>query len=400
MPTRRDIPRVVVAGALALAGTGCEKEKVELPPPPPAIVEVVEVSPREVPIESEWIATLDGSVNAVITAQVNGYLMKQNYVEGSLVKKGDVLFEIDDRTFRAALEKSKGDLAKAQAALAKASMDVERYTPLAQASAISQQELDDAIQAKAGAEAQIVSAQALVDQATLNLEFAKITSPIEGIAGLAKAQIGDLVGPSTGGLTSVSTVDPIRAYVLLSEQEYLLRLKQGAELPEEQRQERRANFQLILSTGDTFPQKGRFLFVDREVNVRTGTLAVAIEFPNPGNLLRPGQYARLRAVLDRRSNALAVPQRAVGDRQGVPVVAVVDDEKKVSIRPVKTGERFGTEWIITEGLQPGDRVIAEGLMKARPGAIVDPRPYAPKGRPKGGAEEQDQGANGNSGGRH
>jgi RND family efflux transporter MFP subunit len=391
MPTRRVVPRVFLTAGLVVAATGCEKEKIVAPPPPPAVVEVVEVEPREVPIESEWIATLDGSVNAVITAQVNGYLVKQNYLEGSLVKKGDVLFEIDDRTFRAALEKSKADLAKAQATLAKASMDVERYTPLAQASAISQQELDDAIQAKAGAEAQILSAQALVDQAGLSLEFTKITSPIDGIAGLAKAQIGDLVGPSTGGLTSVSTVDPIRAYVLLSEQEYLHRLKQSADLPEERRQERRTNFELVLSTGDTFPQKGRFLFVDREVNVRTGTLTVAVEFPNPSNLLRPGQYARLRAVLDRRVNALAVPQRAVGDRQGVPVVAVVDDDKKVSIRPVKTGERFGSEWIITDGLKPGDLVIAEGLMKARPGAVVDPRPYAPKGRKQGAAADEQDG---------
>lgn len=369
---------LVLTGTVALLLAGCqEKEAKPQAAAPPPTVEVVEVRPANVPIESEWIATLDGSVNAVITAQVSGYLVKQNYTEGALVKKGDVLFEIDDRTFRAALDKSKGELAKAQAALGKATLDVNRYTPLAQSSAISQQELDDAIQAKAAGEASVVSAQATVDQAALNLEFTKITSPVDGVAGLAKAQIGDLVGPATGGLTTVSTVDPIRAYVLLSEQEYLHRMKQSVQITDEQKQQRRSNFELILSTGDKFAQKGRFLFVDRQVNVRTGTLTVGIEFPNPGSVLRPGQYARLRAVLDHRADALVVPQRAVGERQGVSMVAVVGDDQKVTLKPVKTAERVGSGWIISQGLKPGDRVVAEGLMKVRPGITVDPKPYVP-----------------------
>jgi membrane fusion protein (multidrug efflux system) len=371
---------VALTSALALVATGCDNRgaKSDATPPPPPTVEVVEVTPREVPIESKWIATLDGSVNAVISAQVNGYLVSQNYTEGALVKKGDVLFEIDDRTFRAALDKAQGDLAKAQAMLGKATLDVDRYTPLAKASAISQQELDDAIQAKAAGEASVTSAQALVDQATLNLGFTKIISPIEGVAGIAKAQIGDLVGPATGGLTAVSTVDPIRAYLLLSEQEYLRRLGRSGQMPDEEKQKRLSDFELILSTGAKFPEKGRFLFVDRQVNVRTGTLTVAIEFPNPGNLLRPGQYAFVRAVLDYRNGALVVPQRAVGERQGVSMVAVVGDDHKVALKPVKTAERVGSEWVIEEGLKPGDRVIAEGLMKVRPGMTVDPKPFDPQ----------------------
>lgn len=366
---------VIAAGAGIAACDRTSKKTAEAPPPPPT-VEVVEVSPRDVPIESEWIATLNGSVNAVITAQVSGYLTKRSYEEGSLVKKGDVLFEIDDRPFLAALDKSKGDLAKAQAGLGKATLDVNRYTPLARSSAISQQELDDAIQAKAGWEASVLSAQAAVDEGNLNLGFTRVLSPIDGIAGVAKGQIGDLVGPGTGQLTSVSTVDPIRAYLLLSEQEYLKRMAESTQMTDEQKQNRRSNFELILTTGAKWPHKGRFLFIDRHVNVSTGSLAVAIEFPNPGNVLRPGQYGRVRAVLDSRPDALVVPQRAVGERQGVAMVAVVGPDQKVALRNVKTGERVGSDWVITEGLKPGDRVVAEGLMKVKPGTVVETRPYS------------------------
>jgi membrane fusion protein, multidrug efflux system len=363
--------------ALVLIAAGCNKQAEQPPPPPPPPqVEVVEVAPRDVPIGSEWIATLDGTQNAVITAQVSGYLIDQKYEEGSFVHKGDVLFLIDDRTFKAALDKSKSDLSRAQAMLAKASMDVERYTPLAAASAISQQELDDAKQAKAAAEASVLSAQALIDQAQLNFDFTKIKSPIDGVAGLAKVSIGDLVGPSTGGLTQVSTVNPIRAYLLLREQDYLKYMKEAVQAAAEGKEKRNASFELILSTGEKFPEKGKYLFVDRNVNVRTGTLMVAIEFPNPGNFLRPGQYARVRANLQQKSNALLVPQRAVGERQGVQMVAVVGDDNKVTLKPVKTAERVGSDWIISEGLKPGDRVVAEGLLKVRPGMQVESKPYA------------------------
>jgi RND family efflux transporter MFP subunit len=374
-------PRVSSSAALlcalvmtVLAGCDGKSAKTEAPPPPPPPVEVVEVTPREVPIESEWIATLDGSVNAVITAQVNGYLTKRTYEEGSLVKKGDVLFEIDDRPFKASLDKAKGDLARARAGLGKATLDVERYTPLARESAISQQELDDATQAKASWEAAMLSGQAVVDKAELDMAFCRVLAPIDGVAGISKAQTGDLVGPGTGALTSVSTVDPIRAYVLVSEQEYLKRVAAKVDSTE---RGKGVNFDLILSNGTKWPQPGRFLFVDRSVNVRTGTLTVATEFPNPANILRPGQYARLRAVLEKRANALVVPQRAVGERQGVTMCAVLDADKKVTLQAVKTAERVGSDWIITSGLKPGDRVVAEGLQKVRPGVVVDPRPYTP-----------------------
>jgi membrane fusion protein (multidrug efflux system) len=391
MPNARRRLRAILSGILLLTGmAGCQDKSSQptAAPPPPPTVEVVEVTPREVPIQSEWIATLNGSVNAVVSAQVNGYIVKQNYTEGALVKKGDALFEIDDRPFKAALEKANGDLAKAKASLGKATLDVERYTPLAKASAISQQELDDAVQSKAAGEASVTSAQALVDQAQLNLGFTKVTSLIDGVAGLAKAQIGDLVGPATGELTSVSTVDPIRAYLLVSEQEYMRRLKQNADLSPEQQDKRKSNFELTLASGEKFGPKGHFLFVDRQVNVRTGTLTVAIEFPNPGSVLRPGQYGMVRAVLENRSGALVVPQRAVGERQGVNMVAVVGDDNKVTIKPVKTGERVGSDWIISSGLKPGDRVIAEGLMKVKAGTVVETRPYtggkADSGASKGG----------------
>lgn len=379
MPTTRASSSAALLCALAL-GTlpACtdKSAKSEAPPPPPPAVEVVEVTPRDVPIESEWIATLDGSVNAVITAQVNGYLTKRNYDEGSLVKKGDVLFEVDNRVFRAVLDKARGDLGRAKAGLAKATLDVERYTPLARESAISQQELDDAVQAKAGWEAGIVSGQAVVDKAQLDLDFTRILAPIDGVAGIAKAQIGDLVGPATGALTNLSTVEPIRAYILVSEQEYIKRVA-GVETSEQERRKRGLKFDLILSTGTKWPHSGKFLFVDRGVNVRTGTLTVVIEFPNPGSVLRPGQYARLRAVLDTRSGALVVPQRAVGERQGVSMVALVGADQKVTLQPVKTAERVGSDWIIASGLKPGDRVVAEGLLKVRPGVAVDAKPYTP-----------------------
>jgi membrane fusion protein (multidrug efflux system) len=333
-----------------------------------------------VPIESEWIATLDGTNNASITAQVSGYLISQKYDEGSFVKKGDVLFEIDDRTFKAALDKANSDMARAQAALGKATQDVDRYTPLAAASAISQQELDDAVQAKAAAQASVFAAQAGIDEAQLNLGFTKITSLIDGIAGRAKVSIGDLVGPSTGPLTTVSTVNPIRAYMLLREQDYLKYMKEAADNAAAGKERTARSFELILSTGEKFPEKGKFLFVDRNVNVRTGTLNVVIEFPNPGNLLRPGQYARVRAIMGTQPNALLVPQRAVGERQGAQIVAVVGDDQKVAIKPVKTGERIGGDWIITEGLKPGDRVVAEGIMKVKAGTVVEAKPYTEKSK--------------------
>jgi membrane fusion protein (multidrug efflux system) len=366
-----------------IAGSGCD-ELLKKPAPaaaaPPPVVEVIEVKGRDVPVYGEWVATLDGMVNATISAQVSGYLMKQNYAEGTLVKKGDVLFEIDPRPFEAVLDQAVGEVGRAEAMLGKAAIDVERYTPLAREKAISQQELDNAVQAKAASEAMVASAKAAVQQARLNLEFTKILSPIDGLAGQAKAQVGDLVGPSSGPLTAVSTVDPIKAYFLVSEQDYLNKITQSGSVQKERAEERQANLELILSNGEVYPQKGRFLFIDRQVDVRTGTLKIAAEFPNPSGVLRPGQFGRIRAVTDLLKDAVTVPQRSVTEMQGVMQVAVVGDGEKVEIRNVKTGPRVGSEWVILEGLEPGESVIAEGTQKVRPGVVVSPKAYADPGK--------------------
>lgn len=370
-------------GACVIAGSGCDelfKKPEPAAAPPPPVVEVIEVKGRDVPVYGEWVATLDGMVNATISAQVSGYLMKQNYAEGSLVKKGDVLFEIDPRPFEALLDQAVGEVGRAEAMLGKAAIDVERYTPLAREKAISQQELDNAVQAKAASEAMVASAKAAVQQARLNLEFTKILSPIDGLAGQAKAQVGDLVGPSSGPLTAVSTVDPIKAYFLVSEQDYLNKIKRSGSVQREREDERQANLELILSNGEVYPQKGRFLFVDRQVDVRTGTLKIAAEFPNPSGVLRPGQFGRIRAVTDLLKEAVTVPQRSVTEMQGVMQVAVVGDGDKVEIRNVKTGPRVGSEWVIVEGLESGESVIVEGTQKVKPGVVVSPKAYTEPGK--------------------
>ncbi len=321
------------------------------------------VEQRDVPIISEWTGSLAGSVDAQIRAQVSGYLMTQAYREGSKVKQGELLFEIDPRPFQAVL-------AQAEAQRGKTELDVKRLTPLAKEQAVSQEELDDAVQAdKAN--------QAAVDAARLNLGFTKITSPIEGIAGIATADVGDLVGPTTGDLTAVSTVDPIKAYFTVSEQEYL-----GC--PEcfacEGACPAKGNvngLELILADGSVYPRKGTLYLADRQVDPRTGTLKVAALFPNPNALLRPGQFARVRAVTRTQRGALLVPQRAVTELQGNYQVAIVGADDTVAIRPVAVGERIGSAWIIRQGVQAGERVVVEGIQKARQGAKVTPKPYAP-----------------------
>ena len=377
----RCISRVALNGAvlIGLLGViGCDRKAEAPPPPPPVEVEVIDVVPRNVPIVQSWVASTEGMVNAKIRAQVAGYLVRQLYKEGSLVKKGDVLFEIDDRPFRAALDQAKGDLAKAQAQLAKATLDVERYTPLAAESAISQQELDDAVQAKAAALASVDAAKAVVEQAEFNLGFTKITSLIDGVAGFATAQIGDLVGPTTSELTMVSTVDPIKVFFTVSEQEYL---NWKAQFPNEQemsKHELQLEFELVLANGAVWPHKGRFLFADRQVNVRTGSIQLAAEFPNPGATLRPGLFGRVRTVVKVREGALLVPQRAIIEVQGTYQIAVVAEGNKVEIRPIKVGPKFDTDWLIESGVEEGDTVIVEGVTKVRPGSIVNPRPFTAK----------------------
>jgi len=360
---------------LTLVMAGC-KPALHAPQAGPPDVLVADVVQKDVPIYGDWIGTLDGMVNAKIHAQVSGYLQTQNYKEGELVHKGDLLFEIDPRPFQAALDKAKGELDQARANLDLTAIDVKRYTPLAKDNAISQQELDNAIQSNKGAQAALETSQAAVKQAELNLEFTKITSPIDGIAGIAEAQVGDLMGPSGSDLTAVSTVDPIKVYFPISEQEYMLamenRMAQGRG---DDNSHTTNTLELILANGETYPHKGTIILADRQVNIKTGTIRIAGVFPNPHWILRPGQYAHVRLPIKMLTGALLVPQRAVAETQGSYHVVVVDKDNKVSIRTVQTGERSGSFWIITKGLNPGERVVVEGMQKARPGAVVNPKPY-------------------------
>ena len=382
---RRSTVRLVIAGVLLLSLIGCGKS--EQPQARPPDVEVVRVEQRDVPIWNEWIGTLEGFVNAQIKPQVTGYLLRQTYTDGAFVKKGQLLFEIDPRTFQAALDQTKGQLANAESQLAqaqanqiKAQNDVNRYTPLAKEQAIPQQDLDNAIQANAAAQAQvraakaqIDAAKAQVDAAQLNLSFTRIVSLIDGIAGIAQAQIGDLVGPSTL-LTSVSTLDPIKVYFPVSERGYLNYVKENPDAAKRAEQEKKLVLELVLAGGSVYPHPGHFSFADRQVDVKTGTLRLQGLFPNPGNVLRPGQFARVRAITSTRKGALLVPQKAVTELQGNYQVAVVGSDNKVQIRPVKVGERVGTDWIIEQGLKPGDRVVAEGIQKVRVAEAVNPTP--------------------------
>ncbi|NLI80308.1 MAG: efflux RND transporter periplasmic adaptor subunit [Deltaproteobacteria bacterium] len=345
-------------------------------------VEVVTVTQRDVPVFSEWVGTAEGLVNAKIRAQVTGYLSSQAYKEGSSVKKGDLLFEIDPRTFQAAVAQAEAQLAIAKARLGKTELDVKRYRPLAKESAISQQELDDAIQANLAAKAGVQAAEAALEQARLSLSFTRITSPVDGIAGSANAQIGDLVGPTqTGELTTVSTVDPIKVYFPISEQQYMQLAREAVKTGAGPDREGR-KLELVLADGSVFPHKGAFSFAERQVDVKTGTIRIAAVFPNPGNILRPGQYGRVRAVIETRKGALMVPQRAVSELQGTYQVAVVGTDNKVNIRTVKTGERVDNLWVITSGLNPGDRVVVEGIQKVREGMVVSPKLVEPESRPQ------------------
>jgi len=349
--------------------SGCSAGKAA-PASSPPTVEVATVAQRDTPIYSDWVATLDGYVNADIQPRVPGYIVRQNYREGAVVRKGDVLFEIDPRPLRAALDQAKAQLAQAEAQLGKAALDVERDTPLAEARAIAQSQLDTERQARLGAQASVLAAKANVEQAELNLEFTKVTSLVSGIAGIARVQIGNLVGPAST-LTSVSQVDPIKAYFTVSEQvfEDFHRRFPTEQTVEEQR--RRIPLHLVLGDGSIYEHTGTISFADREVNAATGTIRIAAVFPNPHNLLRPGGYGRVRLSVRTENGALLIPQRAVTEVQGSYQVAVVSQENKVSIRPVTVGDRVGNLWIVTDGLKAGERVIVEGILKARDGAIVN-----------------------------
>jgi RND family efflux transporter MFP subunit len=367
----------LVAGA-TFAMIGCGRTQAAAPPPPPE-VGVARVVKQDVPVYSDWVATLDGYVNAEIRPQVAGYLIKQNYTEGSLVRKGQVLFEIDPRPFKAALDRAKGDLAQAEAQLGKSILDVERDTPLAKARAIAQSQLDNEIQARLGAQAAVESNKAAVEQAELNLEWTKVTSLVDGIAGIAQVQIGNLVG-SNSILTSVSQVDPIKAYFPISEQAYVLAQKQSS--PGSTKHTIRFfgnSLNLILTDGSIFPQKGKILLADRQVDPNTGTIRIVAAFPNPGNILRPGQYGRVHVETKMKKGALLIPQSAVAQLQGSYQAAVVGSDHKVSMRTVKPGETVGTMWVIENGLKPGEQVVVEGLQRLKEGSLVTPKPAQPSG---------------------
>jgi RND family efflux transporter MFP subunit len=396
---------LVVVGALTL-GSRAKTAAGSTAPAPPDVV-VASVEQKDVPVEREWIGTLDGMVNAAIKAQVSGYLLAQKYTEGSFVRKGQLLFEIDQRPFAAAVDQATGQLAQANAQLAqaqagvvqaqsqlasaeanqrKAQLDEERYLPLAQQQAITQQDLDNARQSNEAQKAQVAAAKAqvetakaqieaaragvtaaaaAVETAKVNLDFTRLTSPIDGIAGTATIQVGNLVGPASGAVTTVSTLDPIKANFTVSEQEYL-RLTRADTL-------HRLPLELVLSDGSVHPQKGRFSFADRQVDPATGSIQLTGLFPNAGNTLRPGQYAKVRAAIGMRAGALVVPQRAVTDTQGTYMVAVVDPNNTIRFASVKVGDRIGSNWIVEQGLQPGERVVTDGLFHIRPGATVNPK---------------------------
>ncbi|HEX4823020.1 MAG TPA: efflux RND transporter periplasmic adaptor subunit [Candidatus Polarisedimenticolaceae bacterium] len=348
----------------------CAK-KTDAPPAAPPEVLVAPVVQQDVPVVKEWIGTLQGSVDAQIRPKVQGYLMRRAYNEGSFVRQGAVLFEIDARQFQAAYDQAAGTVGRAQAALAKTKVDVDRYTPLAAQKAVSQQELDNALAARDEATAALAAANANQEQAKLNLQWSKVTSPIDGVAGIAKAQVGDLVDGSTV-LTSVSTVDPIRVNFSISEQEYMAaaeRLNQAGNAGMQ-----KLPLELILADGSVYPQKGTASALNREVDVKTGTISVLGDFPNPDHTLRPGQYAKVRAVVDTKKGALLVPQRAVSELQGSFMVGVVKPDGTAEVRPVTVGPRQGDLWVIEKGLEPGDQVVVEGLQFVRTGSKVTAKP--------------------------
>ena len=369
---------VVTTASLLVLATGCSQHAGTSHLPPPD-VEVTTVVQKDVPITQEWVANIDGFVNAQIQPQVSGYLIKQTYREGSFVKKGQVLFEIDPKPMQVQLEQAQGQLSQAKAQLVKAQEDVERDRPLAEARAIAQGQLATDIQAQVAAKAVVDAQQAQVDLAQINLGYTKVRSLIDGIAGIASGQIGNLVGP-TSILTTVSQLDPAKVYFALGEDEYIKfarpisKLAMGLPSP----QEPKAAVQLILSDGSTYSKPGKLYLADRQVDPQTGTIRIAALFPNGGGILRPGQFGRVRIQTQVVPNALLVPQAAVAEIQGTYQIAVLGEGNKAEIRTAKVGPRVGADWIITDGLKPGDQVIVQGIQRVRPGTIVQPKPYLTK----------------------
>jgi RND family efflux transporter MFP subunit len=363
-------------GVLAIFSCGgCGQKVLSYQRPRPREVEVASVVQKDVPIYSEWVGTLDGYVNAQIQPQVTGYLIKQDYREGSFVHKDDVLFEIDPRPFQAVLDQAKAQLAQAEAQLGAATLNVKRDIPEAQAQAIPQSQLDNDTQAELGAKAAVEAGQAAVEQAQLNLGYTKVRSLIDGIAGIAQVQVGNLVTPLTV-LTAVSQINPIKADFPISGTDYLrIASRVGGGTVNLLSRTNPIPLELILTNGKTYGYRGKILFANRQMDSQTGTIQIVAAFPNPGNILRPGQTARVRAITELIRGALLVPQRAVTELQGSYQLAVVQPSNKVTIRTVQVGEQVGSMWIINQGLKLGERVVAEGSQVVRDGMVVTPEPY-------------------------
>src|SRR6201998_2740485 len=366
----------LVSAALLLNALGCSNGKVRAAgPPPPPVVEVAPVIQKDVPVQGEWVGTLEGYVNAQIQPQVSGYLIRQDYHEGPSVRKGQLLLEIDPRPFQAVLDQAKGQLAQAEAQMANADLNVKRDIPEAEAHAIPQSALDTDTETLRGAKAAVESGQASVEQAELNLGYTRVVSLIDGIAGINTVQVGNLVGPSRA-LAAVSQVSPIKVYFPISEQEYLRMADGGGPGSVDfLTHASRIPLQLTLADGSVYPHPGRIIFADRQVNAQTGTIQIVGEFPNSKNLLRPGQYARIQTPTGNITGALLVPQAAVNQQQGTYQVTVVGADNRAQLRTVEVGPRVGTLWVITTGLKPGERVVAVGAEKAKEGELVNPTPY-------------------------
>jgi membrane fusion protein, multidrug efflux system len=377
-PGRRHRSFVVAAIAvgicLLLSCAGCQ-EKEAAPTLMPPEVEVTGVVQRDVPIYQEWVAQLNGQVNADITPKVQGYLMKRDYSEGFFVHKGQLLYEIDPRPFVASLDQAKAQVAVAVAQQTEAENNVTRDRPLAQQHAIPQKQLDTDISTLAATTAQVNAAKANMVQAELNLSWTKVVSPIDGLAGVSNSNVGDLVGTATK-MTTVSQVNPIRAYFNISESDYLGRAQAIARLVRGDRaQGKPLPIEFIQTNGIAFPARGKIVLVNREIASQTGTIQIAAEFPNKDGILRPGGFGNVRIETGTTEHALLVPQAAVIEVQSMYQVVVVSPENKAMFRPVKVGERVGPNWIITEGLKPGEKIIVQGFMKVRQGTPVTPKPY-------------------------
>jgi membrane fusion protein (multidrug efflux system) len=355
---------------------GCSRKQSNVVASAPEVL-VATVTPKDVPRVLERVATLDGFINANINAQVQGYIISRDYQEGSVVKKGDLLFQIDPRPFEAALAQAKGTLAKDQANQVKSDADEKRAIDLFNKKVISDQERDTAIAAAGSTRANVEADQAAVKQTELNLGYARVTAPIDGVVGFANNQVGDLVGPSTGPLTTVSQIDPIKAVVTAGEGPFTDFVSRHPDQKERDAYIKSLDFHLILGNGEAYPHNGTFYALDRNLDTKTGSIRYYVTFPNPGNILRPGQFGKVRFVADMKKGAMVVPQEAVNELQGNYQVAIVDQNSKVSLRPVKMGEKIDSQWEVTDGLRPGDKVIVQGWQKVREGSTVTPKEWTP-----------------------